>query len=43
MRVLLYPLIILLSNIPLFWGIKPPQNQGPPLLLMPDKALLYYI
>jgi hypothetical protein len=23
--------------------IKPPQDQGPPLPLMPDKAILYYI
>jgi hypothetical protein len=24
--------------IPLLWGIKPSQDQGPPLLLMPHKA-----
>ena len=26
------------STIPLHWGIKSPQDQGPPLPLMPDKA-----
>jgi len=30
-------------GIPLHWGIKPPQNQGPLLPLMPDKAILGYI
>ena len=28
------------SSIPLHWGIKPPQDQGLPLPLMPDKAIL---
>jgi hypothetical protein len=31
------------SSILLHWGIKPPQDQGPPLPLMSDKAFLYYI
>ena len=31
------------SNIPLHWDIKPPQNQGPPLPLMPDKDIFCYI
>ena len=30
------------SSIPLLWGIKPPQDQGPPLLLS-GKAILCYI
>ena len=31
-------------HIPLHWGIiKLSQDQGPPLLLMPDKAVLCYI
>jgi hypothetical protein len=30
-------------SIPPHWGIKPSQNQGPPLPLMPDKAILWYI
>jgi hypothetical protein len=29
--------------IPLHWGIQPPQNQGFPLPMMPDKAILCYI
>ena len=29
------------SIIPLHWDIKPPQDHCPPLLLMPDKAILY--
>ena len=31
------------SSIPLCWDIKPPQAQGPPLPLMPEKAILCYI
>jgi hypothetical protein len=31
------------SNIPLCWGIKPPQDQGSPLPLMSHKAIFYYI
>lgn len=27
---------------PLCWGIKAPQDPGPPLPLMPDKAILCY-
>jgi hypothetical protein len=34
----LYP-----SSIPLHWGIKPPQDQGSPLQLMSDKAILFYL
>jgi hypothetical protein len=30
-------------TIPLHWGIKPSQDQGSPLTLMPDKAILCYI
>jgi hypothetical protein len=30
-------------SILLCWGIKPSQDQGPPLPLMPDKAILCYI
>ena len=42
MRVLLhpptYPLLPHHPSIPLHWGIKPLQGQGPPLSLMPGKA-----
>jgi hypothetical protein len=31
------------SSISLHWGIKPPQDQGPPLPLMSDKAIFCYI
>lgn len=31
------------TPIPLSWGNKPPQYQGPPVPLMPDKALFCYI
>jgi hypothetical protein len=31
------------SSIPLHWGIKPPQDQGSPLPLMSDKAILCYL
>ena len=30
-------------GIPVHWGIKPPQDQGPPLPFMPDKGILCYI
>ena len=30
-------------SIPLCWGIKPPWDQGPPLLLLLGKAILCYI
>ena len=30
-------------SIPLKWGIEPPQDHGPCLPLMPDKAILCYI
>jgi hypothetical protein len=33
-----YPLLAHLHSIPLHWGIKPSQDQGPPVPLMPDKA-----
>jgi hypothetical protein len=33
-----YPLPPCCPSIPLHWGIKPSQDQGPPLPLMPDKA-----
>jgi hypothetical protein len=33
------PLPLHLLSIPLHWGIKPSQDQGLPLLLMPDKTL----
>ena len=26
-------------NIPLYWDVKPSQDQGPPFPLMPDKVL----
>ena len=32
-----------LLSIPLSWDIEPPQDQGPLLPLMPDKAILCYI
>ena len=31
------------SSIPLHWGIKPQQDQWPPLPLLSDKAILRYI
>jgi hypothetical protein len=31
------------SSIPLRWGIKPPQDRGPPLPLLSGKAILCYI
>jgi hypothetical protein len=31
------------SSIPMFWGIKPPRNQGPPPLLLSGEAILCYI
>jgi hypothetical protein len=37
------PFLPLLCSVPLHWGIKPPQDQGPSLPLMPDKAILCYI
>ena len=37
---LTHPLSPYTSSIPLHWGIKPLEDQGPPL---PDKAILYYI
>ena len=34
-----YPLLPHLPSIPLHWCIKPSQDQGPPLPLMPDQFL----
>ena len=31
------------SRIPLYWDIKPSQNQGPLLPLMPDNVILCYL
>jgi hypothetical protein len=44
--VLFYPLIHSYLNphaSPLHWDNKPPQDQGPPLPLMPDKAILQHM
>jgi hypothetical protein len=38
-----YPLPPPCPGIPLHWGIEPSQDQGPLLLLMPDKAIFCYI
>ena len=38
-----HPLLPNYSRIPLLWGIKPPQDQGAHLPLMPDMAVLCYI
>ena len=38
-----HPFLLHCSSIPLCWGTKPPQDQGPPLPLMSDKAILCYI
>lgn len=43
MRVLFHPLSPHLSSNPLCWGIKPPQDKGPPLQLISDKVILCYI
>ena len=40
---LTYPLLPHTSSIHLCWGINPLQNQGLPLSLTPDKAILCYI
>jgi hypothetical protein len=42
MRVLPYP-PTQCSSVPLRWGTKTPQNQGPPLTLISDKAILCYL
>jgi hypothetical protein len=46
-RVLTHPLTHSLPpprpDIPLYWGMEPSQDQGPPLSLMSDKAILCYI
>ena len=39
----IHPLLPHLSSIPLYWSIKPPQNQGPSLPLMSDKTILCYM
>ena len=36
------PLLPYSSSIPLCWDIKPLQNHGPPLPLMPDKVIFFY-
>jgi hypothetical protein len=38
-----HPLLPHCSSISLHWGIKPPQDQGPLLPLMPDKTISCYI
>ena len=38
-----YLLPPLCHRISLHWGIKPSQDQGPLLPLIPDKAILCYI
>ena len=38
-----HPLLPQCSSIPLCWVIEPPQDQGAPLPLMPDKAIFCYI
>lgn len=43
MRELTHPLPPHLPSISLCRGIKPPQDQGSPIPLMPDKAILWYI
>jgi hypothetical protein len=42
MRVPPHPLLPPCPGISLHWGIKPSQDQGPLLPLMPNKAILYY-
>ena len=43
MRVLPHPPTLSHPTTILCWGIKPPQDQGPPLPLLSDKAILCYI
>lgn len=38
-----HPLLPHLPSIPLHLGIKPSQDQGPLLPLMPDNAILCYM
>jgi hypothetical protein len=38
-----YPFMPNYPSIPIHRGIKPPQDQGPPLPLMPDKATSAFI
>jgi hypothetical protein len=38
-----HPLLLQHPSIPLHWGIEPSQDQGGPLSLMPDNAILCYI
>ena len=40
---LTYPLPLPCPGIPLHWGIKPSQNQGPLLPLMYNRSILCYI
>jgi len=38
-----HPFLPHCPSIPLPWGIEPSQDQGPPLPLMPDNAILCYL
>jgi hypothetical protein len=38
-----HPILPQRPSIPLSWENKPPQCQGAPLLVIPDKAILCYI
>ena len=40
---LTHPLLLPSPGIPLYWGIKLSQDQGPLLPLMTDSAILCYI
>ena len=40
---LAHSLLLPCSGIPLYWGIKPSQGQGPVLSLTSHKAILYYM
>ena len=38
-----HTLLLPFLGIPIHWGIKPSQDQGPLLPLLPNKAILCYI
>ena len=38
-----HPLLSHYPGIPLHWDKEPSQDQGPPLTLMPDNAILCHI
>jgi hypothetical protein len=40
---LTHPFLLPCPGIPLYWGIEPPQDQGPLFSLMSHKAILCYI